>query len=148
MALNPTYSVGTVSVSAGASIVTGTGTLWVAGGIREGDVFERQGLSVTVLSVESNTQLTLVKAWPGVTGSGAYEVRYTADASRVIGAARTVVERFEASQPLFDGAYASYQNMLDVVPTLAPTVRAIKAVVNGTETRWIRDVSGAALGGG
>ncbi len=95
MPLNPTYSVGTVSVSAGASIVTGTGTLWVAGGIREGDVFERQGLSVTVLSVESNTQLTLVKPWPGVTGSGSYEVRYTADAARVIGAARDIVARTE-----------------------------------------------------
>lgn len=149
MPLNPTYSAGTVSVTAGGTTVTGNLTLWLAAGIREGDVFECRGLTATIASVNSSTSITLVRPWFGSTVTGSeYEIRYIADASRVIGAARTVVERFEASQPLFDGAYASYQNMLDVVPTLAPTVRAIKAVVNGTETRWIRDVSGAALGGG
>lgn len=96
MALNPTYSVGTVSVSAGSAIVNGDGTLFVAGGLRAGDVFERDGLSVTLAETpDSNTQLTLVKPWPGVTGSGAYEVRYTSDASRVIGAARDIVARTE-----------------------------------------------------
>ena len=37
MALNPTYSVGTISVSAGGTIVTGAGTLWMAGEVRAGD---------------------------------------------------------------------------------------------------------------
>ena len=149
MPLNPTYSAGTVSVTAGGTTVTGNLTLWLAAGIREGDVFECRGLTATIASVSSSTSITLVRPWFGATVTGSeYEIRYIADASRVIGAARTVVERFEASQPLFDGAYASYENLLDVVPTLAPTVRAIKAVVGGTETRWVRDASGAALGGG
>jgi len=149
MALNPTYSVGTVSVSAGSAIVNGNGTLFVAGGLRAGDVFERDGLSVTLAETPtSNTQLTLVKPWPGATGSGSYEVRYTADAARVIGAARTVVDRFEALQPVFDGAYASYASLLEIAPTLSPTVRYVQAVVEGGLAGWVRDVTGTALGGG
>lgn len=92
MATNPTYRVGTASVSAGASIVTGAGTLWLAAGIRAGDVFERTGLTVTIASVDSNTQITLVKPWPGTSGSGVYEIRETSDAVRVMAAARQMTE--------------------------------------------------------
>lgn len=149
MPLNPTYSAGTVSVTAGGTTVTGNLTLWLAAGIREGDVFECRGLTATIENVNSSTSITLVRPWFGATVTGSeYEIRYIADASRVIGAARTVVERFEALQPVFDGAYASYANLLEVAPTLSPTVRAIEAVVDGQVARWVRDASGTALGGG
>lgn len=92
MATNPTYSVGTAAVSAGNAVVTGAGTLWLAAGIRAGDVFERAGLTVTIASVDSNTQITLVKPWPGTSGSGVYEIRGTSDAVRVMAAARQMTE--------------------------------------------------------
>lgn len=153
MALNPTYSVGTVSVSAGDSIVTGTGTLWLAGGIREGDVFERQGLSVTVLSVESNTQLTLVKAWPGTTGSGAYEVRYTADAARVIGGAREIIAGMEGLDDRVAVAQAApftpYQSFSEAVAGVKPpALLRVSASVAGRIVEWVRQSGGPCLGGG
>ena len=93
MALNPTYSVGTVSVSAGGSIVTGIGTLWLAAGVQAGDIFERAGLTATIASVTSNTSLTLARAWPGTAVSGSsYEIRFTPDSTRVLASARQVVE--------------------------------------------------------
>ena len=149
MPLNPTYSDGTASVASGGTVVTGNGTLWLAAGIREGDIFECRGLTATIASVDSSTSITLVRPWFGTTVTGSeYEIRYIADASRVIGAARTVVERFEALQPVFDGAYASYANLLEIAPTLSPTVRYVQAVVEGGLAGWVRDVTGTALGGG
>lgn len=149
MPLNPTYSAGTVSVTAGGTTVTGNLTLWLAAGIREGDIFECRGLTATIASVDSSTSITLVRPWFGTTVTGSeYEIRYIADASRVIGAARAVVERFEALQPVFDGAYASYANLLEIAPTLSPTVRSVQAVVEGGLAGWVRDVTGTALGGG
>lgn len=95
MPLTPTYSAGTVAVSAGSAIVTGTDTLFVPGEVRAGDVFERDGLSITILTVDTNDQVTLVKPWPGTTGSGNYEIRYTPDASRVIANTRQAITLFE-----------------------------------------------------
>ncbi len=105
MPLNPTYSVGTVSVSAGGNIVTGIGTQFVAAGIQQGDVFECAGLTVTIGGVESATELTLVKPWPGsaVSGSG-YEVRYTPDASRVMAASRLAISEFANVVPRVEDA--------------------------------------------
>ena len=153
MALNPTYSVGTVSVSAGASIVTGTGTLWLAGGIREGDVFERQGLSVTVLSVESNTQLTLVKAWPGTTGSGTYEVRYTADAARVIGGAREIIAGMEGLDDRVAVAqtapFTPFQTISEAIAGEKPlALLRVSAVVSNRLVEWVRRSGGPCLEGG
>lgn len=149
MALNPTYSAGTVSVSAGSAIVNGDGTLFVAGGLRAGDVFERDGLSVTLAETpDSNTQLMLVKPWPGVTGSGAYEVRYTSDASRVIGGAREVISAFDALREIGDGSYSSYAAAQAAASTLPSSVRKISATVGGKLFEWVRDASGPSLGGG
>ena len=53
MALPTSYKVGTISVSANGTIVTGTGTNWITAGLREGDVFTTRGLSVSVASVNS-----------------------------------------------------------------------------------------------
>lgn len=105
MPLNPTYSVGTVSVSAGGSIVTGAGTQFIAAGIQQGDVFECAGLTVTIGGVDGATQLTLVKPWPGAAVSaGAYEIRYTPDASRVMAASRQAIAEFSSIMPRVEDA--------------------------------------------
>ncbi|RVL90422.1 phage tail protein, partial [Sinorhizobium meliloti] len=76
------YVTGTVSVTAGSAVVTGTGTAWatalIAGGLFGLD--SSNGNPVPILSVDSNTQLTLAKPWRGTTaaGQGYWIVRDTA----------------------------------------------------------------------
>ncbi|MQV98590.1 hypothetical protein GHK46_14990 [Sinorhizobium medicae] len=66
------YVTGTVSVTAGSAVVTGTGTAWatalIAGGLFGLD--SSNGNPVPILSVDSNTQLTLAKPWRGTTAAG------------------------------------------------------------------------------
>ncbi len=93
MAIPVSYSTGTASVAANGTVVTGIGTNWLLSQIREGDYFWAAGLEVRILSVDSATKLTLAYPWPGAARSGAaYEVQYTPDATRVLAAARELVE--------------------------------------------------------
>ncbi len=66
------YMTGTVSVTAGSAVVTGSGTAWqtalVVGGLFGLD--SSNGNPVPILSVDSNTQLTLAKPWRGTTAAG------------------------------------------------------------------------------
>lgn len=76
------YSTGTVSVSNASAIVTGTGTLWDTA-LVTGGMFSFAGLSVPIVSVESDTSLTLAYPWPGTSVSGAYAIaRETSEAVR------------------------------------------------------------------
>lgn len=98
MALPTTYNAGTVTVSANGTALTGTGTQWIAAGIRPGDRFARKGLSVSIQSVNSPTSITLAEAWTGGALSGsAYEIRYTSDATRVLASSRMALEKFEGA---------------------------------------------------
>ncbi|MER8861879.1 hypothetical protein NKI09_30205, partial [Mesorhizobium sp. M0757] len=54
----------------GSAVVTGSGTAWAVA-LVAGGMFTRLGIAVPILSVDSDTQLTLVYAWPGATASGA-----------------------------------------------------------------------------
>lgn len=63
------YTTGTVSVTAGSAIVTGSGTAWNLS-LVQGGLFSCDGLSVPILQVDSDTQLTIAYPWPGTTGSG------------------------------------------------------------------------------
>lgn len=79
---NTIYTGGTVTVSNGSPTVTGSGTTWAADGIREGDLMVVQGRSTSVLTVNSNTSITLAADFRGGSASGeAYEIvlRPTAD---------------------------------------------------------------------
>ncbi|WP_244563834.1 phage tail protein [Ensifer aridi] len=76
------YVTGTVSVTAGSAVVTGVGTAWqtalIAGGLFGLD--SSNGNPVPILSVDSNTQITLAKPWRGTTASdqGYWIIRDTA----------------------------------------------------------------------
>lgn len=71
------YKTGTVKVTKGSAVVTGTGTAWADNkqGIGPGQMFLVPGsgtvLMFEILSVDSNTQLTLVSAFTGTTATAA-----------------------------------------------------------------------------
>ncbi|MDI6788798.1 MAG: hypothetical protein QME51_10545 [Planctomycetota bacterium] len=66
----PSYSAGTVAVTLAIPTVTGTGTTWLTN-IKAGETFHiSAGRYYSVLSVDSNTQLTLVENYAGATAEG------------------------------------------------------------------------------
>lgn len=66
------YTSGTVSVTNGSAVVNGASTQFVdAGTLNAGDIFKApDGKDYEVLSIQSNTQLTLAKNYLGATASG------------------------------------------------------------------------------
>ncbi|MCL6653471.1 hypothetical protein A6R70_14355 [Agrobacterium rubi] len=66
------YVTGTVSVTAGSAIVTGVGTGWLTSGLVAGQfgLDSANGNPVPVLSIDSDTQITLAKPWRGTSANG------------------------------------------------------------------------------
>lgn len=63
------YSAGTLSLTNGSAVVTGTGTLWSAN-LSAGQTMIIAGARISILSVDSNTQVTLTGIFGGATISG------------------------------------------------------------------------------
>jgi hypothetical protein len=69
--LNPNgYATGTVTVTSSSETVTGVGTSWLANAA-PGMIFGVGSTTSVVLSVDSDTQITLIAPWPGTTAAGA-----------------------------------------------------------------------------
>lgn len=64
------YKIGTASVTAGSTIVTGVGTSWLANVVAGNYFFVPGGYKYLISSVNSNTQLTLSSNYVGSTMSG------------------------------------------------------------------------------
>ncbi len=65
----PNYTTGLVSATNGSAIVTGAGTSWLSANRGRGDRIQIDATNYTVLSVDSETQLTLTGPFLGVSGS-------------------------------------------------------------------------------
>jgi hypothetical protein len=76
----PGYSVGTATLTAASATMTGQGTLWV-GNVRPYDiVYGKDGKTGIVLTVDSNTQITLLRVWGGTTQAAQpYDIVFTSD---------------------------------------------------------------------
>lgn len=88
-----TYKIGTATVNNGSTSVTGSGTAWVAAGIRAGDHLFVNGLFAEIASVQSNTSLTLVRGWPGSNANGQqYSIALIDDGQRSIASLNQVLQ--------------------------------------------------------
>ncbi|MFG1330216.1 DUF2793 domain-containing protein [Xanthobacter autotrophicus] len=108
MTFSAYYGVGTVTVAAGGTAVTGSGTLWSAL-LQPGDTFEAAGRAVRILDVVDDTHLTLAYGWPGsALAASAYLVVYNAPArssgTYVAERARELIER----QRILDDGIPTY----------------------------------------
>lgn len=88
------YNTGTATVAANGTVVTGQGTTWTV--LRKGDMFGTHvGDGVRILSVDSNTQLTLAHPWPGVAQTAAaYEIQRTPHDIGYLEAIETLLRRW------------------------------------------------------
>lgn len=84
MSTNQFWFTGTASVTQGSTTVTGTLTAWQTGNVGNG-IFYMNGVAMGIAEVVSETELTLIQEWPGLSGSGEYWInRENSDASDVI----------------------------------------------------------------
>jgi hypothetical protein len=87
------YSTGTVSIGAGSTTLTGAGTAWTTAGLRPGDKLILAGLSVPIASVNSATQITLARAWPGAAQTAQnYHLQYIFDDARALTATNLLLQ--------------------------------------------------------
>ncbi|WP_421912722.1 hypothetical protein [Mesorhizobium sp.] len=79
------YNAGTVSVSNGNAVVAGSGTAWAVALVKGGS-FSCAGMSIPIVSVDSDVSLTLAYPWPGADAAGAaYAIaRENSDAANVV----------------------------------------------------------------
>ncbi|TWI89879.1 hypothetical protein IQ03_05123, partial [Gemmobacter caeni] len=112
--LPTSYSTGTVTVGAGSTSVTGSGTSFEAAGLEAGDIFWAAGLSVRIASVNSATSLTLAYPWPGAAQTAVnYEVRFTPDMTRALASARELLEELSNGNL---SALAALETMANKLP--------------------------------
>lgn len=65
------YTTGTASITSGSAVVTGAGTTWNTTNLSVGGYFiVDNNYSYEILSIDSTTQITLVKPYAGATASG------------------------------------------------------------------------------
>lgn len=114
--LPATYSTGTVTVTTGGTVVTGSGTSWL-NALRPDDQFfnPATGLDMGILSVNSDTQITLKAGWPGAgITAGAYEVRIVPDTARIPERAREILDRMTAFDANNQGLFYRLSTNTDI----------------------------------
>jgi hypothetical protein len=87
------YQDGTATIT-GGTVVTGQSTLWV-NAVLPGDFFGvHKGYAIRILSVDSDTQLTLANAWPGSAQTAAhYEIMLQSDVGRMQETSRQLLQQ-------------------------------------------------------
>lgn len=94
-----TYSTGTISVGSASTTVTGVGTAWNTAGLEVGDRFVAAGLVAFIASIDSATQITLTRAWPGGALSGAnYDIEVKDDLDRAAIGTRLMLQQLSAGK--------------------------------------------------
>ena len=143
MALETVYDTGTVTLGAGSTTVTGSGTAFQTAGLQEGDIFWANGLSVRIASVASQTSLTLAYNWPGSALSASnYEVRYVNDG------VRANAQQAELLEQLANGnltALSGLTSAADKLPYFTGSGAASLASFTAL-ARSLMSLSGAAAG--
>lgn len=70
------YSTGTISLTNGSAVVTGSGTAWQTALIEGGNIFPKAvGMPLPIASVDSNVQITAEFEWVGATGTYEYRIQ-------------------------------------------------------------------------
>lgn len=144
------YSTGTITVSAGGTAVTGSGTNWLASGIRAGDLFFANGLALVIAAVNSNTSLTLANAWPGgAIAGGAYFVQLLDDNVRTLVAVNALLAQLNGGNLT---ALAALSGAADKLPyfsgvgamALADLTPAARGLLDDTSVAAMLTTLGAA----
>ena len=148
MALDTLYSIGTISVGAGSTTVTGVGTAWNTSNTRPGDDFRAAGLTVPIASIDSATQITLARPWPGAAiAAGNYDIRQIDDGARALTAANLMRQSLGSGTLTSLAALTSGANLLPYwsgvgVMATTPLSAAARNLLAGASVAAMRSVLG------
>jgi len=146
LALDTLYSIGTISVGAGSTTVTGVGTAWNTSNTRQGDDFRALGLTVPIASIDSATQITLARPWPGAAiAAGNYDIRQIDDGARALTAANIMRQSLGSGTLTSLAALTSGANLLPYwsgvgVMATTPLSAAARTLLAGASVAAMRDV--------
>lgn len=108
------YQDGTATISANGTVVTGQGTLWTKS-LQPGDFFGvHKGYAIRILSVDTDTQLTLANPWPGgAQTAAAYEIMLQSDNARMQETSRQLLQTLIGGSLM---AFAALTGVAGAVP--------------------------------
>lgn len=108
------YQDGTATVTSGGTVVTGQSTLWI-NAVLPGDFFGvHTGDPIRILSVDSNTQLTLANPYPGASQTEAhYEIMLQSDNGRMQETSRQLLETLSSGN---NYAFSQLSGLPDTLP--------------------------------
>jgi hypothetical protein len=113
------YTTGTIALTNGSAVVTGTGTAWATALIAGGIIYAEAagGNAMPILTVDSDTQITAATKWKGATGSYAYAlVIDTAYDRQVLANATALAQILQALQKPSISALSALTPAVDRVP--------------------------------
>ncbi len=130
------YREGTVSGSAGSNTVNGTGTYWKTAGLNTGDILKLGGNDYEILSVKSDTQLTI----SGTLGNAAANSSY----SIIRNFTSTPLSKIASDVAGLLNDYARFLNteMATIYGKSAYEIAKANGFT-GTEAEWLQSLIGA-----
>ena len=130
------YREGTVTGSAGSNTVTGTGTYWKTAGLNTGDILKLGGTDYEILSVASDTKLTISGTLGNAASNSSYAIvrNFTATMSSKIAA--------QVSTLLGDYAHYLDTEMATIYGKSAYEIAKANGFT-GTEAEWLSSLIGA-----
>lgn len=141
MAVLSDYMSGLISLAKGSVTVTGTGTMFKTVGLKAGATLLIQNLTAVIVSVDSNTKLTLAEPWTGTSlVSAPYRARFLPDGTTVTATTAALIEM------LGNGNLEALAGLVSRADMLAYFTGAGTADVTAL-TEWARTLLAAANGG-
>ena len=154
------YDEGTVALTQGSPVVTGTNTFWVSAGVQAGDIFlDADKKMYEITAVNDSTSLTLGENYTGATGSGkGYSIIRVFNstmnatlANRISNLLREFEQRYDLDMQIItpksaydiakDEGYTGTQS--EWLETLSAYGVAVKNGYTGTAEQWLESLKAA-----
>ncbi len=113
------YTTGTIALTNGSAVVTGTGTAWAAALIAGGVIYAEAagGNAMPILTVDGDTQITAATKWKGATGSYPYALAIdTAYDRQVLANATALAQILQALHKPSISALSALTPAMDKLP--------------------------------
>lgn len=143
------YDTGTISLTNGSAVVTGTGTGWQTALISGGVIYPQApgGNPLPIKVVDSNTKITAAIAWTGATGPCAYAIARQDDVNQVLRNAQALSQYIQELDNPALGALAALTPAADRLPFFNGAGTADLTILSAFARQFLDDANGPAVYG-